>query len=39
MDNDLEYTSEPIETSYDYHVILKLNTTPVESYKEIKKFN
>lgn len=34
--DDLEYTEEPIQSSYGYHVILKLNTTPVESYEEIK---
>ena len=34
--DDLEYTSEPVQSSYGYHVILKLSTTPVESYEEIE---
>lgn len=33
---DGEYTKEPIKTSYGYHIILKVSSTPVEKYKEIK---
>lgn len=33
---DGEYTKEPIKTSYGYHVILKVSSTPVKKYKEIK---
>lgn len=33
---DGEYTKEPIKTSYGYHIILKVSSTPVEKYKNIK---
>ncbi len=33
---DGEYTKKPIKTSYGYHIILKVSSTPVEAYKEIK---
>lgn len=31
-----KYTAEPIKTTYGYHVILKISSTPVEKYKDIK---
>lgn len=33
---DGEYTKEPVKTAYGYHIILKVSSTPVEAYKEIK---
>ena len=33
---DGEYTTNPVKTTYGYHVILKVGSTPVEKYKEIK---
>lgn len=33
---DGEYTKEPIKTSHGYHIILKVSSTPVEKYKNIK---
>ena len=33
---DGEYTSEPVKTTYGYHVILKISSTPAKKYKEIK---
>lgn len=33
---DGEYTSEPVKTTYGYHIILKVSSTPVEKYKDIK---
>ena len=33
---DGKYTAEPIKTTYGYHVILKISSTPVEEYKNIK---
>lgn len=33
---DGEYTSKPIKTSYGYHIILKVSSTPVEEYKDVK---
>ena len=33
---DGEYTKEPVKTTYGYHIILKVSSTPVEKYKEIK---
>lgn len=33
---DGEYTKKPIKTTYGYHIILKVSTTPVEKYKDIK---
>ena len=33
---DGEYTSEPIKTTYGYHIILKIGSTPVEKYKDVK---
>ena len=33
---DGEYTKEPVKSSYGYHIILKVSSTPVEDYKEIK---
>ena len=33
---DGEYTKEPVKTTYGYHIILKLSSTPVEKYKDIK---
>lgn len=32
---DGEYTKEPIKTTYGYHIILKVSSTPVEAYKDI----
>lgn len=37
--NDLkdgEYTKEPVKTSYGYHIILKVSSTPVEKFENIK---
>ena len=37
--NDLKdgkYTKEPVKTSYGYHIILKVSSTPVEKYSKIK---
>lgn len=33
---DGEYTKEPVKTTYGYHVILKISSTPVEKYDDIK---
>lgn len=33
---DGEFTTNPVKTTYGYHVILKVSSTPVEKYKEIK---
>ena len=33
---DGEYTSKPVKTSYGYHIILKVSSTPVEEYKVVK---
>lgn len=33
---DGEYTEEPVKTSYGYHIILKVSTTPVEKFEDIK---
>lgn len=33
---DGEYTKEPVKTTYGYHIILKVSSTPVEKYKDIK---
>ncbi len=33
---DGEYTTEPVKTSYGYHIILKVSSKPVEKYKDIK---
>lgn len=33
---DGEYTKEPVKTTYGYHVILKISSTPVEKYEDIK---
>jgi len=33
---DGEYTKEPIKSTYGYHIILKVSSTPVEKYKDIK---
>lgn len=33
---DGKYTKEPVKTTYGYHIILKVSSTPVEKYKEIK---
>ena len=33
---DGEYTSKPIKSSYGYHIILKVSSTPVEEYKDVK---
>ncbi|MBR6690340.1 MAG: peptidylprolyl isomerase [Bacilli bacterium] len=33
---DGEYTTEPVKSTYGYHVILKVGSTPVEKYKDIK---
>ena len=33
---DGEYTKEPVKSQYGYHVILKVSSTPVEKYKDIK---
>lgn len=31
-----EYTKEPVKSQYGYHIILKIDSTPVEKYKDIK---
>ena len=31
-----KYTSEPVKSTYGYHIILKVSSTPVEKYKDIK---
>jgi len=33
---DGEYTTKPVKSSYGYHIILKVSSTPVEKYKDIK---
>ena len=33
---DGEFTTEPVKTTYGYHIILKVSSTPVEKFKEIK---
>ena len=33
---DGEYTKEPVKTSYGYHIILKVSSTPVDKYNDIK---
>lgn len=33
---DGKYTKEPVKTTYGYHIILKVSSTPVEKYKDIK---
>lgn len=33
---DGEYTTEAVKTSYGYHIILKVSSTPVEKYSKIK---
>lgn len=33
---DGEYTAEPVKTSYGYHIILKVSSTPVEKFEDIK---
>ena len=33
---DGKYTSEPVKSSYGYHIILKVSSTPVEKYKDVK---
>ena len=33
---DGEYTEKPIKTAYGYHIILKVSSTPVKEFKEIK---
>lgn len=33
---DGEYTAEPVKTSYGYHIILKVSSTPVEEFDKIK---
>lgn len=33
---DGEYTTEPVKTSYGYHIILKVSSTPVEEFEDIK---
>lgn len=33
---DGEYTEKPIKSTYGYHIILKVSSTPVEAYKDIK---
>lgn len=32
---DGEFTTEPIKTTYGYHIILKVSSKPVEKYKDI----
>lgn len=31
-----KFTTEPVKTTYGYHIILKVSSTPVEKYKDIK---
>ena len=33
---DGEYTTEPVKTSYGYHIILKVSSKPVEKFDKIK---
>lgn len=33
---DGEYTKEPVKTTYGYHIILRVSSTPVKAYEEIK---
>lgn len=33
---DGEYTTKPVKTTYGYHIILKISSTPVEKYNDIK---
>ena len=33
---DGEYTKEPVKSTYGYHIILKVSSTPVEKYEDIK---
>ncbi len=33
---DGEYTAKPVKTTYGYHIILKISSTPVEKYNDIK---
>lgn len=33
---DGEYTKEPVKSTYGYHIILKVSSTPVEKYSDIK---
>ena len=33
---DGEYTTKPVKSSYGYHIILKVSSTPVEKYKDVK---
>lgn len=33
---DGEYTTEPVKTSYGYHIILKISSTPLKEYKDMK---
>lgn len=33
---DGEYTKEPVKSTYGYHIILKVSSTPVKKYKAIK---
>lgn len=33
---DGKFTTEPVKSSYGYHIILKVSSTPVEKYKDIK---
>ena len=32
---DGEYTKEPVKSSFGYHIILKVSSTPVEKYDKI----
>lgn len=31
-----KFTTEPVKSTYGYHIILKVSSTPVEKYKDIK---
>ena len=33
---DGEYTKEPVKSTYGYHIILKVSSTPAEKYEDIK---
>lgn len=33
---DGEYTTKPVKSSYGYHIILKVSSTPVEKFEDIK---
>lgn len=33
---DGKYTKEPVKTSYGYHIILRVSSTPAEKYNDIK---